>query len=100
MTERTAPEALEKLIEYHGLLKQILAAADKHAIEEAARVLAAQVGYYERHYGKVPMEETLASFHAEYPSNEQLGELAQGMETLLAVLMLATGVADDTAGRA
>lgn len=93
-------ERLDKLIEYHSLLKQLLSVADKSVIEEAARVLGAHVGYYERRFGKVPMEETLASLHAEYPTDEQIAELAQGLETLIAILMLATGVADDAAGSA
>jgi hypothetical protein len=45
------------------------------------------------------MEATLASRRAAYPNEEQIDELVQGMETLLAILMLATGVADDSAGR-
>lgn len=93
-------EHLDKLIEYHGLLKQLLTAADKSEIEEAARVLGAHVGYYERRFGKIPMDETLASFHADYPTDQQIAELAQGLETLIAILMLATGVADEAAGSA
>lgn len=91
---------LEKLKEYHGLTKQAIAVADKDVVEEAARALAAHVGYYQRRYGKIPMEETLASLHAEAPTDEQIADLAEGMQTLLAVLMLASGVADDVAGSA
>lgn len=71
-------EALGKLTEYHDLLKRILAAADKPQVEEAARVLAAHVGYYQKRFGKIAMEETLASLHAEYPNGEQLAELVEG----------------------
>lgn len=46
------------------------------------------------------MEETLASLRAEHPTDEQIAYLAEGMQTLVAVLMLATGVADDQAGQA
>jgi hypothetical protein len=46
------------------------------------------------------MEETLASLHAEEPTDEQIADLADGMQTLVAVLMLPTGVADDQAGKA
>jgi hypothetical protein len=91
---------LEKLREYHALVKQVTAIADKDLVEEVARILAAHVGYYQRRYGKVPMEETLASLHAENPTDEQIADLAEGMQTLVAVLMLATGVADDAAGTA
>ena len=69
-------------------------------VEELARVLAAYVGWRQRPYGKAPMEETLASLHAEEPTDEQIADLADGMQTLVAVLMLPTGVADDQAGKA
>ena len=97
------PEDSDKLIklrEYHALVKQVMAVADKETIEEVARVLAVQVGYYERRYGQVAMEESLATLHAESPTDEQISDLATGMQKLVAVLMLATGVADDQAGAA
>jgi hypothetical protein len=93
-------DKLAKLQEYQALVKQVLAAADKDIVEEVARVLAAHIGYYQRRFGPVPMEDTLASLHAEKPSDEQIAVLAEGMQTLVAVLMLATGVADDQAGKA
>src|SRR4051812_40462395 len=93
-------DKLAKLQEYHALVKQVLAVADKEVVEEVARVLAAHIGYYQRRYGQAPMEETLASLHAEHPTDEQIADLAEGMQTLVAVLMLATGVADDQAGKA
>jgi hypothetical protein len=91
---------LAKLQEYHALVKQVLSVADKEVVEEVARVLAAHIGYYQQRYGKVPMEETLASLRAEHPTDERIAYLAEGMQTLVAVLMLATGVADDQAGQA
>jgi hypothetical protein len=93
-------DKLDKLNEYHALVKQVMALADKETIEEVARVLAAHIGRYQRRYGKVPMEETLASLHADAPTTAQIADLAEGMQTLVAVLMLATGVADDQAGTA
>src|SRR3954451_9532026 len=99
MTDETQAK-LDKLREYHALVKQVLTTADKEVLEEAARVLAAHVGYYERRYGKVPLDETLAGLHADTPTDEQIAALAEGMQTLVAVLMLATGVADDAAGTA
>jgi hypothetical protein len=92
-------DKLAKLQEYHALVKQVLAVADKDHIEDAARVLAAHVGWYQRRYGKAPMEETLASLHSDSPTDEQIAGLAEGMQTLVAILMLATGVADDQAGK-
>ena len=95
-----ATDQLEKLQEYHALVKQVLAVADKEVVEEVARVLAAHVGLYQRRYGTIPIEQTLASLHADAPTTEQIADLAEGMQTLVAVLMLATGVADDQAGTA
>ena len=38
--------------------------------------------------------------HAEAPTDEQIADLATGMQKLVAVLLLATGVADDQVGKA
>ncbi|MDB5866809.1 MAG: hypothetical protein JWO70_4615, partial [Betaproteobacteria bacterium] len=38
--------------------------------------------------------------HAQTPTDEQIADLAEGMQTLVAVFMLATGVADDMGGQA
>ena len=94
------PEKLTKLREYHALVKQVLGVADKDVVEEVARVLAAHIGHYQRRYGKIPIEETLASLHADEPSDEQIADLAEGMQTLIAALMLATGATDDESGKA
>ena len=91
---------LAKLQEYHALVKQVLAVADKEVVEEVARVLAVHIGRYQRRYGSVPLEETLGTLRAEKPPDDQIADLAEGMQTLVAVLMLATGVADDQAGKA
>ncbi|MDB5923521.1 MAG: hypothetical protein JWN13_2457 [Betaproteobacteria bacterium] len=93
-------DKLAKLKEYHALVKQVLAVADKEVVEEVARILAAHFGYYQRRYGQVSMEETLASLHTNAPTDEQIADSAEGMQTLVAVLMLATGVADDQEGKA
>jgi hypothetical protein len=87
---------LEKLREYHALVKKVMAVADKDVVEEVARVLATHVGYYQRRYGSIPLEETLAGLHAETPTDAQISDLAEGMQILVAALMLTTGVADDT----
>ena len=93
-------DKLAKLREYRELVKQVLAVADKEIVEEVAGVLAAHIGYYQRRFGPVPMEEALAGLHSDNPTDEQIAELAEGMQTLVAALLLATGVADDQAGQA
>ena len=93
-------DKLNKLRDYHALVKQVMSIAEKETLEEVARVLATHVGYYQRRYGAIPMEETLASLHADSPTDEQIADLAEGMQTLVAVLMLTTGIADDQAGEA
>ena len=77
-----------------------MAVADKAQIEEAVRMLSIHIGHYQRRYGKVPMEKTLAALHAENPTNEQLEDTAEGMRCLISVLMLAAGVADDSSATA
>jgi hypothetical protein len=89
-----------KLKDYHELAKRLMAIADKAQIEEAARVLAVHVGHYQRRYGKVPMEETLAALHTDTPNDAQLAATTEGMQCLIAVLMLATGIADKDGGTA
>ena len=49
-------DKLEKLKEYHALVKQVMSIADKGTMEEVARVPATHAGYYQRRYGAVPME--------------------------------------------
>jgi hypothetical protein len=46
------------------------------------------------------MDETLAALHAEKPTDAQLTDAVEGMQCLIAVLALATGVADDSGGTA
>jgi len=94
------PDRLAKLKEYRALVTQVMAIADKETIEELARVLATHLGRYQRRYGALPIEDTLASMHAEAPTDEQIANLAEGMQTLVTVMMLATGVVDDQAGEA
>ncbi len=91
---------VQRLKDYHELAKRLMAVADKAQIEEAARVLAIHVGHYQRQYGQAPMEETLAALHADNPTDEQLADAAEGMRCLISVLMLATGVADESGGTA
>jgi len=93
-------DKLSKLKDYHALAKQVMGVADKQTIEEVARVLATRIGFYERRYGVIPMEDTIASLHAENPGEEQIADLAQGMQTLVSVMLLATGVMGDEAGEA
>lgn len=85
-------------LENHDLLKHLLPAAKRHQRERVALILAAHIGFYQARLGKVPMEETLATLHPDHASDDQVEVLAQGMETLVAILMLATGVLDDNRG--
>ena len=89
-----------QLKDYHEIAKRLMAAADKGQLEEALRVLAIHVGYYQRRHGLVPMDETLAALHADKPTDDQLTDAVEGTRCLIAILALATGVADDSGGRA
>jgi hypothetical protein len=46
------------------------------------------------------MEETLASLDAEAPKPAQIADLPDGMQTLVKMLVLETGVADEQAATA
>ena len=67
--------------------------ASKTQIAEAARILALQVGHYQRKFGALPIDETMELLHVPALSKEQAGWVADGLEILVAVI--ATAPEDD-----
>ena len=65
--------------------------ASKALIAEAARVLALQVGHYQRKFGVLPINETMELLSVAALSKEQAGWVADGLEILVAVIAIAPG---------
>ena len=85
-------ETLEQLRKHDSVVAELLGGTDGGTVAEVMRILAARLGYYERRYGKVRLEETLMCLHADGPTCEQIADRVHGMQTLIAVLLLASGV--------
>ena len=82
---------VEKLGHYDTVVAELLSVLDRAAAVELAGMLAARLGYYERRYGKIRLEETFMSVHADVPTPEQIADRVHGMQTLIALLMSASG---------
>ncbi len=60
-----------------------------------ARLLAINIGWYQRKYGDVPQETLLKMIRAESLDQEALELLADGMQNLVSALLEVTGLTDD-----
>lgn len=56
--------------------------ASKDALAEAARMLAVQVGHYQRKFGNLPFDEAMELLENESLDEEQAGWVADGLEVL------------------
>ena len=54
----------------------------KDAIVNAARMLAIQVGHYQRKFGTLPLEEAIELLETETLNEDQAGWVADGLENL------------------
>src|SRR4051812_43181221 len=89
MTQERAPYHVDRLKDYHVLTTKLLAAASKPTLEYVARILALHVGFYQRRYGHLPLDNALAGLLTDSPTQEQIGDMTEGLEMLSAVLALA-----------
>ena len=72
--------------QYYRLADALIANASKEQIAECARLLALNLAHFQKLYGEVPLEETLAIIDATEPNDEQAALLRDGMEVLVGVL--------------
>jgi hypothetical protein len=86
-------QTLERLLDYREGADRLFATADPRAVEEAARVLALYVGYYQRRHGLISIGD-LATLSSESPTAEQVADIAEGMRCLVAALALANVMRD------
>lgn len=60
--------------------------ASKEAVVTAARMLAIQVGQYQRKFGVIPLDEAVELMETQGLSEDQAGWIADGLENLAVVL--------------
>ena len=76
------------MLDYRECADRLFAAAGTRAVEEAARVLALYVGYYQRRHGVISISD-LETLSRGSPTIEHAADLAEGMRCLAAALTLA-----------
>jgi len=72
--------------QYYNLADQLIEKSSKEEIAECAKLLALNVAHYQSKFGELPMEEKLAMLSMNYPNEEQLRLVTNGMEILVGVL--------------
>ncbi len=75
-----------RLAQLSTLTERMTSEASKEAVVTAARVLAIQVGHYQRKFGEIPLDEAIDLLEAEGLSEDQAGWVADGLENLAVVL--------------
>jgi hypothetical protein len=71
-----------RLAEFTKLTDKMINEASKDALADAARMLAIQVGHYQRKFGNLPLEDSMALLETKNLSEDQAGSLADGLENL------------------
>jgi hypothetical protein len=71
-----------RLAEFAKLTDKMIGEASKEALAQAARMLAIQIGHYERKFGALPLDEAMDLLEAETLSEDQAGWVADGLENL------------------
>lgn len=84
----------ERFTEFLKLTDRMIDDAPKSALAEAARMLAIQVGHYQRKFGVLPFEEAIELLETETLDDEQAGWIADGLENLAVAI---ASVKDDDA---
>lgn len=74
--------AYGRLAELTKLVERMTQEASKEAIVAAARLLAIQVGQYQRKFGALPLEEAIELLETASLSEDQAGQVADGLENL------------------
>ena len=83
-----SPE-FHRLSKFMKLIEKMVGDASKAQLAETARILALQIGHYQRKFGALPIDETMELLHVPALSKEQAGWVADGREILAAVIAIA-----------
>ena len=78
-------ESIETLKEYERCANHLMAASDRAALEEAARILASHVGHYQRRYGPIGTAD-LANMKSDTMTSEQAADRTEALRVLAAAL--------------
>ena len=79
-------KAFHRLSQFLRLTDKMVDDVSKSQIAEAARILALQIGHYQRKFGSLPLDETMNLLTAESLTEEEAGWVADGLELLAAVI--------------
>jgi hypothetical protein len=79
------PDGFDTLREYERVADQLLAAAQRDAVERAVRVLALYTGHYQLRHGLIDTA-YLAALNSTSPSEEQIADRVEAMRVLAAAL--------------
>ncbi len=71
-----------RLAELTKLIERMTAEASKDAIVATARLLAIQIGQYQRKFGTLPLEDAIELLETEALNEDQAGWVADGLENL------------------
>ena len=71
-----------RLAELTKLVDRMTKEASKEALVAVARLLAIQVGQYQKKFGPLPLEEAIELLETTSLSEEQAGSVADGLENL------------------
>ena len=72
--------AYGRLAELTKLIERMTQDASKEAIAAAARLLAIQIGQYQRKFGPLPLDDAIELLETESLSEDQAGQVADGLE--------------------
>jgi hypothetical protein len=75
-----------RLTQLTELTDRMINDASKEAVAAAARMLAVQVGHYQRKFGAISLDETMDLLESEGLSEEQAAWMADGLENLAVAL--------------
>lgn len=82
-------KAFHRLRQFMRLTDKMVDDGSKNQIAEAARILALQIGHYQRKFGALPIDETMQLLNTAALTEEQAGWVADGLEILTAVIAIA-----------
>ena len=71
-----------RLAELTKLTDKMTADASKDAIVDAARILAVQIGNYQRKFGPLPLEDAIELLETKTLDEDQAARVADGLENL------------------
>ena len=79
-------DGYERFTEFLKLTDKMIDDTSKSVIAEAARLLAVQIGHYQRKFGVLPLDETIDLLETETLDEGQAGWIADGLEILAVAL--------------